>query len=202
MRIVNPAVTQALELRQPLRLNLGSGPEPEPGFFSLDRIDHAAVDVVADLEEPLSLLPDDCTEAVYSSHALEHVHRLPELVREVYRISAPDARVEILVPHFSNPFACSDPTHVRFFGLYTMYYFCATEKQPSVRKVPSFYSDARFTVDSVRIEFYRESYLDRSFGRVLEWFVNRGPRLQQFYERRLCGLFHAWQIRYVMRPDK
>lgn len=201
MRIINPAVTRALEQRQPLRLNLGSGPEPKQGFFSLDCIEHPAVDIVADLEEPLSLLPDDSVEAIYSSHALEHVRRFPELVCEIHRVCTPDARIEILVPHFSNPFACSDPTHHRFFGLYTMYYFCATEKQPSVRKVPSFYSDIRFTVESVRIGFYRESYVDRSFGRVLEWFVNRGPRLQQFYERRLCSLFHAWQIRYVMRPD-
>jgi hypothetical protein len=30
--------------------------------------------------------------------------------------------IEIIVPHFSNPHYYSDPTHVRFFGLYTMSY--------------------------------------------------------------------------------
>jgi hypothetical protein len=32
--------------------------------------------------------------------------------------------------------------------------------------------------------------------------VNLGVAWQDFYERRLSHLYHAWQIRYLMKPDK
>ena len=66
------------------------------------------------------------------------------------------ARLEVIVPHFSNPRGYSDPTHVRFFGLYSFYYFCAAEDQPR-RKVPSFYCPARFRVQSLQFGLMKEA---------------------------------------------
>lgn len=34
-------------------------------------------------------------------------------MEEIHRICVPEAEVLIIVPHFSNPLAHSDPTHVR-----------------------------------------------------------------------------------------
>ncbi|MGA1370888.1 MAG: hypothetical protein ACO3Z6_04755, partial [Pseudomonadales bacterium] len=96
----------------------------------------------------------------------------------------------------------SDPTDVRFFGLYSMYYFCSREDQPMARTVPSFYSDVRFRVERIHVQFYRYSFLDRTLGRVLEKLVNRSLGTQDFYERRLSHLFHASQINYALRPVK
>jgi hypothetical protein len=49
---------------------------------------------------------------------------LPRLIEELGRVMAPGAALTIIVPHFSNPFYYSDPTHRTPFGLYTMAYFC------------------------------------------------------------------------------
>ncbi|MGA0840899.1 MAG: hypothetical protein ACO3P1_13505, partial [Pseudomonadales bacterium] len=66
----------------------------------------------------------------------------------------------------------------------------------------SFYSDVRFRVERIHVQFYRYSFLDRTLGRVLEKLVNRSLGTQDFYERRLSHLFHASQINYALRPVK
>jgi hypothetical protein len=121
---------------------------------------------------------------------------------EIHRIVAPDGQIEIIVPHYSNPYYYSDPTHVRFFGLYTFNYFVNSDHQPHLRQVPDFYTDFRFRVLSIRIMFYRSGLIDRIFAPIIERLINRSFFLQDFYERRLTSWFHAWQLRYVLEPQK
>lgn len=202
MRLLNPQIARDLEQGKPLRIDMGSGAKPRPGFYGLDQLEVDGVDIVADLNQPLDLLPDNCAEHVFSSHALEHVERLLPLLAEVHRITRPDGLIEIIVPHFSNPYYYSDPTHVRFFGLYTMNYFIDIEKQPGAHKVPTFNTRTRFAMESVKISFYRFNLLDRLFVPFLRYFVNRSARSQNFYELRLSWLFPAAEIRYRMRACK
>ena len=67
---------------------------------------------------------------IYSRHPLEHVRNFLPLMAELHRVTRPGGRIEIIVPHFSNPYGYSDPTHVRHFGLYTFFYFADEEDQP------------------------------------------------------------------------
>ena len=202
MKIVTPQVMADIHQKKPIKIDLGSGGHGREGFYSVDHLDLKGVDIIADLNKPLDLLPDNCVEHVYSRHALEHVQELLPLMREIHRITRPDGTIEIVVPHFSNVYGFSDPTHVRFFGLYTMYYFVSPEHQPTKRKVPAFYTDARFNIISIKIDFYRSGLIDKLFAKLITKIVNRSIRWQDFYERRLCHLFHAREIRYVMQPVK
>jgi SAM-dependent methyltransferase len=202
MKLLNPQVADDLRRGRPLRIDLGSGPRPKQGFYALDQLELDGIDIVADLNRPLDLLPDNCAEYVFSSHTLEHVRDLLPLLAEIHRIARPGAIIEFVVPHFSNPYYYSDPTHVRFFGLYTMNYFVEPDKQPSAWRVPAFYSPIRFDMESVRLSFYRTNLLDRLFVPFLRYFANRSSGCQNFYERRLCWLFPAAEIRYRMRACK
>lgn len=202
MEFINAQVQADIDSGVPLKLDLGSGGAGKSGYYSVDHIALEGVDIVADLNQSLSLLPDNSVSHVHSRHALEHIENFLPLMKELWRVAQKDAHIEIIVPHFSNSLAYSDPTHVRFFGLYTMFYFVAPEDQPSKRKVPAFYSDTRFYVDSLRIQFYRFNLLDRIFVPLLAAFVNGSFWGQECYEKRLSGLFRAWQITYKMRPKK
>ncbi|ODS24424.1 hypothetical protein AB835_03760 [Candidatus Endobugula sertula] len=188
--------------RTPIKLDLGSGGSRKEGYYSVDHIGLKGVDIIADLNKPLELFPDNSVSHIYTRHTLEHIDNLLPLLQEIWRISKHNAKIEIIVPHFSNVFAYSGPTHVRFFGLYTMFYFVSPENQPSKRKVPTFYSDTRFYVDSLRIQFYRLNVFDRVFVPIFSKLVNSCFFSQEFYERRLSGIFRAWQITYIMRPQK
>jgi SAM-dependent methyltransferase len=201
MRIVNPAVLNDLAAGVPLRLDLGCGSRPRPGFYGVDRAELPGVDILADLNEPFADLPADCVEEVCTRHTLEHVEKLLGLLAEVHRITQPGGRVTVVVPHFSNPYAYSDPTHVRFFGLYSFYYFCAPADQPR-RKVPSFYLPQRFRVERVTLNLMSAGVADKVVKAVVQPLVNRGPGWQDWYERRLCRWFPASSIKYVLWVEK
>jgi SAM-dependent methyltransferase len=202
VEIINPEVKRDIERGNYIRLDLGGGGAGRKGFYSLDNLKLDGVDIIADLNEPLDLIPDDCVEYIYTRHAMEHVSGFLPLMKEIHRIVKKDGIVEIVVPHFSNVYGYSDPTHVRFFGLYSMYYFCDPHDQPATRRLPSYYTDARFRVDSVQIEFYRNSILEKMLAPLISRLVNGSIYRQDFYERRLCHFFHAWQIRYMIRAVK
>jgi hypothetical protein len=170
MRIINPKVRQAIESGEGLRLNLGSGRRRREGFFGIDHVGLPTTDILANLNEPLTELPDRSVAEIYTRHTLEHVRELLPLMAELHRVCRPDARIEIIVPHFSNPYFYSDPTHVRHFGLYTFFYFADEEDQPR-RKVPCFYTAQRFRVESVQIELMRRGRVRNPFSVALQWWI-------------------------------
>jgi SAM-dependent methyltransferase len=201
MQILNDEFGRALQAGQPLRLNLGSGGTVRPGYWGVDLLALPGVDVQADLNRPLDWLPDASVDAVYSRHALEHVEQILPLMRELHRVLRPGGRLHLVVPHFSNPYYYSDLTHRHPFGLYSFFYFCAPEDQPR-RKVPCFYVDFRYRVQRLRIRFYRRSLLDKLVVPMLDRLVNRGVPTQDWYERRLCRLWHASEIDCELVPVK
>lgn len=203
MGILNLSVKNDIDQGIPLKINLGSGGGKKDGFYGLDiaNIDNN-VDIVADLNRPLDLLPDNSVSEVYSCHVLEHINNFIGLMEELHRIVRPNGKIEIRVPHFSNPYYYSDPTHVRFFGAYTMYYFVPIEDQPEFRKVPAFYSKCCFKVQSVTITLLNNSLIDRiAFPRLFN-FINKSIKRQDFFERRLCRIFPANGICYELTVIK
>lgn len=202
MEILNAAVSADLDAGRRLKLDLGGGPNKKENYYGVDHLALDGVDILADLNKSFELLPDNCVESIYSNHVLEHIQNLEGLLREICRITMPGGEIEITVPHFSNPYGYSDPTHIRFFGLYSMYYFVDGSEQPAVRKVPAFYSDIRFHIKQIKIEFFRLNRLDRLIEPWLSRFVNKSFNSQNFFEKSLSGIISARQIRYVMTPAK
>jgi hypothetical protein len=201
MKILNPNVIEDIRAGRQLRLDLGSGRRKRAGYYGVDRLSLPGVDILADLDQPLSELPDNCVAEIHCRHVLEHVSGFLELIAELHRVTVPGGRIEIIVPHFSSPYAYSDPTHVRFFGLYSFFYFCAEADQPR-RKVPSFYLPQRFQVESVTCRLLKQSIGDKVLRCLLEPLINRGVAWLDWYERRLCRWIPANDIRYVLRPVK
>jgi len=201
VRIVNPKMRDDLAAGRLIRLNLGVGRRPRDGYYGLDWIEMPGVDVVADLNEPFTELPDSSVEAIYTHHTFEHVVNFLPLLKEVHRVVVPGGRVEVVVPHFSNPYGYSDPTHVRFFGLYTFYYFADEADQPR-RKVPAFYLPERFAVESIDITLIPTLLLFKPVRRLATRVVNSSMWLLDWYERSWCRHFPADSMRYVLRVKK
>lgn len=201
MKILNPAVRADLAAGRPIRLNLGAGLRQLPGFYSVDQVELPGVDILATLEEPLGEIPDNSVAEIYCRHTLEHVTRLLELLAEIHRVVQPGGKIEIIVPHFSNPYGYSDPTHVRFFGLYSFFYFADEKDQPR-RKVPSFYMPQRFRVDEIRFNLLKTSIMDKVARAILHPIINRGIGWLDWYERRLCRIWPADDIHYRLRVVK
>jgi predicted SAM-dependent methyltransferase len=83
-----------------LKLNLGSGLTPIPGFVNVDVLpDAPGVDVVADISQRLPF-GDEAAKLIYASHLLEHfaTDHIPELLSEWRRVLAPGGLLLVAVP--------------------------------------------------------------------------------------------------------
>lgn len=94
------------------KLEIGGGAKSGlPERINLDMLDGA--DIVHNLESGILPFEDSCFDDVYSSHCIEHVSKVHEVIGEVLRVSRIGARVEIRVPHWLHSMAsCPGHCHV------------------------------------------------------------------------------------------
>lgn len=189
-------------LREPgvrIALELGCGDRKRHSeAVGIDLLDLPGVDIVGDVAQVLAALPAGCVDKVWSYHFLEHVDDVSTIMHELSRICAPGAVVDVTVPHFSNPYYFSDPTHRRPFGLYSMCYFC-TDRLFS-RRVPRYGVKPAFDLQGVDLVFKSPPprYLRYGFKKLVQIIVNSGRWMQEFYEELLCFMFPCYEVRYVL----
>jgi predicted SAM-dependent methyltransferase len=98
-----------------LKLNLGSGSRPMPGYVNVDK--YGTPDVTHDLEAFPWPWPDNSVGEVMLRHVLEHLGQQTDvyfgIVKELHRVCQADAHIFIVVPHFRHDYFYQDPTHVR-----------------------------------------------------------------------------------------
>lgn len=109
-----------------MRLHLGCGRNPIPGWVNLDIAAGDGVDVVADLDACATVpLPfdDGSVDEVVGVHVLEHLRRPLPLMAELWRVARPGGTATFEVPYGSSDDAWEDPTHVRpwFAGSWLAY---------------------------------------------------------------------------------
>jgi len=83
----------------PLKLNLGCGPHPKPGWVNIDLFDPAA-DLHLDLREPWPF-PDESASHIYSEHVFEHFEfdrEAPHFLSESLRILRVGGYFDVGVP--------------------------------------------------------------------------------------------------------
>jgi len=109
-----------------LRLNLGCGRSPLPGWVNVDISPLPGIDVVADLDacrtKPLPFA-DNVASEMQMSHVLEHIHDTLALMQELNRIAEPNAVLTIRCPYGSSDDADEDPTHCQRFFMNSFTYF-------------------------------------------------------------------------------
>lgn len=180
-----------------IALELGCGPRKRHAHaIGVDALDYPGVDLVGDVFVILRALPDGCVSAVHAYHFLEHVADLGGLLDELARVMADGARLDVEVPHFANPYFYSDPTHHRFFGLYTFSYLA--EDALFARRVPQYGRQPQFRQVDVRLDFDSPFPLRGLFKRGVGRIFNLSRWLQEFHEENLCHLLPCYQLRYAL----
>jgi len=179
-------------------LELGCGSRKRHAdALGVDALDYPGVDLVGDVFAILRGFPDASVSAVHAYHFFEHVADLDGLMQELARVMAQDAVLDVEVPHFANPYFYSDPTHSRYFGLYT---FCYLARATLFRrKVPTYGSELSFDLFDVRLHFDSPFPIRARLRRLLGSVFNATRWLQEFHEENLCYVLPAYQIRYELR---
>ena len=98
------------EHETPLRLNLGSGNRPLPGFVNVDTRQLPTVDVVADVRE--LPFPDEAAVEIEASSLLEHFRDPYAVLDEIHRVLAPEGTLRVRVPSPWSQAGLLDPDHV------------------------------------------------------------------------------------------
>jgi hypothetical protein len=94
-----------------LKLNLGCGKNPKPGYVNVDKYDNP--DVLHDLETFPWPWKDNSVNEIRLIHVLEHLGERKEvflnIIKELYRICVASATIHIVVPHPRHDDFINDP---------------------------------------------------------------------------------------------
>jgi ubiquinone/menaquinone biosynthesis C-methylase UbiE len=188
---------------KPVKLELGCGNNKRHlDALGVDALDYPCVDLVGDIFAVLSMLPDDCVDTIYSYHFIEHIKDLNKLLTELERVIKPGGIIDLVVPHFSNPYFYSDPTHKNFFGLYTFCYFSSSSLFK--RKVPTYRRENSLRLLDVQIKFKSDSVFPvrYAFKYLFGLIFNSTNYMREFYEENLSHIFPCYEIRYILRRQQ
>ncbi len=99
----------------PVRLNLGCGNSKLADFINVDL--YGEPDLRLDLESPDWPWADNSVDLILLNHVLEHLGQqfdvFNRVIKNIYRVCKPGAKVIINVPHPRHDNFIGDPTHVR-----------------------------------------------------------------------------------------
>ncbi len=112
---------------QGVKLDLGGGANPQPGFINIDYRKLPQVDIIHDLETFPWPLPDNCASLAMASHLVEHINPhggvFLRFMDEIWRIMKPEGRLMIATPYAGSPGYWQDPTHCNGCNEATWAYF-------------------------------------------------------------------------------
>lgn len=181
-----------------MRLELGCGDRKvDPDAVGIDLLEAPGVDLVADALEVLAALEPSSVDEIYSAHFLEHIADARGLLAACSRVLRPGGMFRAVIPHFSNPFFYSDPTHDRAYGLYTFSYLVAESFLH--RGVPHYeaplpfrYANATFAFKSSRPHYVRHGF--KQIGRIF----NVSTWMKELYEENWCWKLPAYEVDYQL----
>lgn len=190
-----------------LCINLGCGSLRKPGYIGIDISQSQNTDIQCDVLEFVSKLPDRCVKAVYSRMFFEHLsgEQLNKLIHEIDRVLVDGGVLEVTVPHFSNPYQHSDPTHRSSFAVHSFDYFC--EETPHFRKVPSYCRIKGWVLERTKVRFV--PFFRRVLGipipsicDLLNIIINSSSLLIELYERYWSELFSIYEVTFFVKKSK
>lgn len=185
-----------------LRVNLGCGNKVRPGFLGVDIGETTRADVKMDVLAWLSEQPEASVSEVYSRHMLEHLPPdiFRKLLEQINRILKPGGKILFIVPHYSNPYYYSDPTHRQPFGVHTFSYLC--ESTCLTRVVPKYASIPGWNLKKIRVGFvpYKKIRLlgikIPMLSDFLNLLVNTSQLGIELFERYFASIFSIYEISY------
>lgn len=197
--VIPQYIQKRIESGEKVSLELGCGARKRhANAIGIDVLDYEGVDIVGDLYDTLRSFPDRCVARVYSYHCFEHLKNLSDVVDQLSRIMNKEARLFVVVPHFSNPYYYSDATHRQPFGLYTFSYF--SHDTIFTRKCPNYQKTPCFLLRKVKLNFKspRPFYGRWAFKKVVQSVVNLNTYLMEFYEENLCWIVPCYEIQFEL----
>ena len=191
-------ILKSLTNNSNIDIELGCGPNKKnKNAIGIDLLDYDGVDIIGDVFDVLSEMPNESIYCIYSYHFLEHIADTNRLIKEMHRVLSSEGMLIIVVPHFSNPFYYSDMTHKSPFGLYSFAYYSTSKFK---RKVPNYQNKILFDQVSIKLVFksYPPRYIRHIFKKIFHYIFNINIYMQEFYEENLVYIFPCYEVSYTL----
>ena len=108
---------------EPVRINLGSGFDPQLGYVNVDWRQGVNADVMHDLNETPWPFEDGSAEEIRAFDVFEHLADVVAAMDECWRILKPGGVLWIRGPAWNSPNVSDDVTHRRGFTLHSFDHF-------------------------------------------------------------------------------
>lgn len=173
-----------------VKLNLGCGSDIRKGFINIDWVKFPGVDRVFNLNKIPYPFKTSSVDYIYCSHILEHFEtaKFLDIIDELWRISKPNAVIEIRVPHFSSSSAFH-PDHKKIFNL-------SCFKQFDKRRN---YYGGLTNKRKANLKLFEKKIIFNFLKKPLERLFNRFPGL---YECNLAFIFQANELHVKLKVVK
>ena len=98
------------------KLNFGCGRDIRKQYVNVDITPGEGVDKSFDFNVFPYPFPDSEFDEIYADNILEHLDDIPNVMRELHRISKPGGLIRIIVPYYNCYGAYNDITHKHYFS--------------------------------------------------------------------------------------
>jgi SAM-dependent methyltransferase len=169
--------------------------------IGIDRFRLKGVDVVHDLDVFPYPFADNEFDEIICDDVIEHLDDVLKVMKELWRIGKPGAKMIVSTPHFSSDNYYTDPTHKHPFSSRSFNYFDPVY----AKNFHQFYSNVRFKILKCVIGFSEVlpsgNTHSLNIAKILgfEWLVNRFPRI---YEKFFAFMFPATELYFELRIEK
>lgn len=173
-----------------MKLNMGCGRKIRKGWINLDVRRLPGVEVIHNLDKFPYPFKDNHFDEIELEHVLEHLDNPIKCLEELWRISKPNAKITISVPHWSHFISYCDLTHKRVCSSASFIYY--------EMKMPEQYSKfANFKIVSKKLTATRTNYT--FLNPILNPILNLSPLLTEII---LCKFLPVSQIIFELKTLK
>lgn len=97
------------------KLNLGCDRDYKEGYINVDYKNINKHDVEWNLNKIPYPFKDNTFEEIIANNVIEHLDSVADVMKELWRISKPGAKIHVIVPYYKSFNAFRDLSHYRFF---------------------------------------------------------------------------------------
>lgn len=167
-------------------IDIGCGSNKSPGSVGMDIFAYPGVDIVHDVQKLPWPLQNNSYDKVICQHVIEHIDDVVAFMKEIHRISADGAIIQIDTPHFSSINSWSDPTHKKHFSM--LWYKIFTEGYLAAQT-------GKFEIITSQVTFGKS--LGARIGQFICWL--RGP---EKWEKNCAFRYPGMDIRTSLKVRK